>query len=107
DDVSMKPITRSSIPGAATVSAITCVCDLRWPGEIPRTLDGFLHKTHRPQAFVDGGEEVAAAFDEVEIERHEPHPSGGVPIDDQPIAAQHLFGSAERIPPDRSRPELV
>src|ERR1043165_9438110 len=75
--------------------------------QIPRPLHLPLHEPHQNQPRVEEGEKIAAAFDEVQVERDEAHPARRVVVDDQAIAADHLLRSADRVPANHPLPELM
>src|ERR1051326_7997469 len=75
--------------------------------EIPRPIRLPLHEPHQNQPRVEEAEKIAAAFDEVQVERDEAHPARRVVVDDQAIAADHLLRSADRAPANHALPELM
>jgi len=73
----------------------------------PRAVHLALDEAHQQQPRVEEGEEVAAAFDEVQVERDEAHPAGRVIEDDQAVAADHLLRSANRAPANHAAAKVM
>src|SRR5258708_29748576 len=75
--------------------------------EVARALDRAFPESHGQQPCVEEREKVAAAFDEVQIQRHEAQAARGAVLDDQAITAHHLLRPQEAAPLDEPGAKLV